>query len=99
MNRKKRHKRIRGKIHGTAVKPRLCVFRSLKKIYVQAINDDQGQTLACASGKDPKKVGQEIAQKCLKQKINKVVFDRAGYKYHGKVKTLAQSAREKGLKF
>lgn len=87
------------KIIGTKIRPRLRVFRSLKFIYVQAINDDKGRTLASAFGKDPKKVGQEIAKKCLEQKIQKIVFDRGKYKYHGKVKKLAESARKAGLDF
>lgn len=95
----RRHKRVRAKIHGTAETPRLCVFRSNKHIYAQVIDDDKGKTLASAKGEDAKKVGTEVAEKAVGLKITKIVFDRAGYKYHGRVKALADAAREKGLKF
>jgi len=94
-----RHKRIRGKIKGTSTQPRLCVFRSLKKLYAQVIDDDKGHTLLSASGRSPEQIGEEIAKKCAKRKIKMVVFDRNGYKYHGKIKTLADTARKQGLKF
>lgn len=99
MSRQTRHKRIRAKIKGTKKRPRLSVFRSLKYIYAQIINDKKGHTLAEAHGKDAQKVGKDITKKCLEQKIKKVVFDRGGYKYHGRVKKLAESARKAGLKF
>lgn len=99
MSRLRRHKRIRAKIRGTEARPRLCIFRSLKYIYAQAIDDDKGRTLASACDKSPQKVGQSIAQKLIKLKIKKVVFDRGGYKYHGKVKSLAEAARKQGLEF
>lgn len=103
-----RKRRIRAKINGTAGVPRLAIFRSLKAISAQIINDEKGVTLAAASLKETKakntiegaeKVGELIAKKSLAQKITKVMFDRAGYKYHGKVKALADGARKGGLKF
>jgi len=106
----RRHRRVRAKIKGTAKVPRLCVFRSSKNIYAQVIDDEKGKTLASASDleikkkKDKKavlatKVGNLIAKKAIEKKINKVVFDRGGYKYHGRVKALAEGARDGGLKF
>lgn len=109
--RQRRHKRVRGKVHGSAERPRLCVFRSLKHIYAQIINDDDAKTLVSASSveKDFKdyggnklaarKVGQMISERAVKLGISEVVFDRGGYLYHGRVKELAEGAREKGLKF
>jgi large subunit ribosomal protein L18 len=133
----RRHRRVRGKISGTAKRPRLCVFRSNKHIYVQLIDDQNNKTLASAGdtglnlkiekkpasvkNKDGKKaaegkketkeaprtenlalafeVGKLIAQKAKELKIDEVVFDRGGYKYHGRVKSLAEGARGGGLKF
>ena len=107
----KRHKRVRAKIFGTASRPRLCVFRSLKNIYAQIIDDENGTTLASASslGKDfaqyggnkeaAKKVGEAIAKAAIEKGITDVVFDRGGYIYHGRVQALAEGAREAGLKF
>jgi len=109
----RRHRRVRAKISGTKERPRLCVFRSNKHIYCQLIDDSEGQskTLLSASdfeikkekGWDKKKiafeVGKLIAQKAKKAGIEKVVFDRGGYKYHGRVKALAEGAREGGLIF
>ncbi len=105
-----RRRRIRGKIKGTAQRPRLAVFRSNKYIYAQIINDDQGKTLASVSEKELKKedlgkgekakaLGELLAQKAATAKIKKVVFDRAGYRYHGRVKALAEGARKGGLEF
>ncbi|HCP08399.1 MAG TPA: 50S ribosomal protein L18 [Candidatus Moranbacteria bacterium] len=103
-----RTKRIRAKISGTAEIPRLSVFRSLKGLQVQVINDAKGTTLVSAGlneakGKNTvegaKKVGELVAKKCLEKKITQVAFDRSGYKYHGKVKAVADGAREGGLKF
>ena len=100
--------RIRGKISGTAQRPRMTVFRSNKQIYVQLIHDEAGKTLASASStgmeKAPKKeiaakVGQLIAQKAQEAGISTVVFDRNGYLYHGRIKELADAARNGGLKF
>jgi len=104
-----RHKRIRAKAIGTKEIPRLCIFRSNKHIYAQLINDEKSKTLVSAKDTDIKskgkkselafKVGELIAKKALEQKIEKIVFDRAGYKYHGRVKLLADGARKGGLKF
>ena len=104
-----RKRRVRSKIKGTGKCPRLCVFRSIKNIYAQIIDDQKGKTVAAASLSDIKKaentvagakeLGKLIAKKCKEIKIETVVFDRGGYKYHGKVKSLAEGARESGLKF
>lgn len=103
-----RKRRIRAKISGMASCPRLSVYRSLKNIYVQLIDDQKGATLASASalvlGVKPniegaKKVGNDIATKCKALKIEKIVFDRGGYRYHGRVKALADEIRKEGLKF
>lgn len=100
--------RIRGKITGTAERPRMSVFRSNKGIYVQVIDDIAGTTLVAASSKgleggtkteQAAKVGAEIAKKALEKGISQVVFDRNGYLFHGRVKSLADAAREAGLKF
>ena len=108
----KRHTKVRGKISGTAERPRLNVFRSLNNIYVQLIDDEKGVTLASASTLDQslkgsyggnkdaaKEVGKLIAQRALDQGIKQVVFDRGGYVYHGRVQSLADGAREGGLEF
>ncbi len=107
--RKRRHIKIRTKVSGTAEKPRLVVFRSLMHTYAQLVNDDEGKVLASVSdikSKDKgtkvekaKKVGEEIAQKAQELKVSEVKFDRNGYKYHGRVKAVAEAAREGGLKF
>ncbi|MCL2255243.1 MAG: 50S ribosomal protein L18 [Firmicutes bacterium] len=110
--REKRHKRVRKNIFGTAQRPRMNVFRSATHIYAQLIDDEQGKTLCSSStvAKDvdvkklnkteaAKKVGQEIAKKAKKLKINTIVFDRGGYLYIGRVKALADGAREEGLVF
>lgn len=99
-----RHKRVRATVKGDDKKPRLCVFRSNQHIYAQIINDKQGKTIVSASDKEVKKggaseVGKALAIKAIEKGIKEVVFDRAGYKYHGKVKLLADGAREGGLKF
>ncbi len=100
--------RIRGKISGTAQRPRMTVFRSNKQIYVQLIDDLAGRTLVAASSKGIEEgtkteiaaaVGEKIAQKALEAGINEVVFDRNGYLFHGRVKSLADAARKGGLKF
>ncbi len=106
------HRRIRKKIRGTAERPRLCVYRSLKHIYAQVIDDERGHTLASASTLDKsigagyggnvaaaREVGKLIAARALDQGIKRVVFDRGGYRYHGRVKALAEAARESGLEF
>lgn len=112
--REKRHLRIRKKVFGTTERPRLCVFRSLNNIYAQIIDDVKGVTLVAASSVDKdikgqledkgrqdvaKLVGNMVAKKALEKNITKVVFDRAGYKYHGRIKTLGEGAREQGLVF
>lgn len=104
-----RHARIRKNLSGTSATPRLNVFRSNTNIYAQIIDDEEGKTLVSASSLDmklkgnnietAKKVGAEIAARALKAKITEVVFDRGGYQYHGRVKALADAAREAGLKF
>lgn len=78
---------------------RLSVFRSNKFIYAQIIDDEKGHTVAHAKGIDAKKVGEEIAEKAMKAKVKKIVYDRRKYKYHGKVKILADAARAQGLEF
>ncbi len=109
--RKRRHKRVRGKISGTAECPRLNVFRSASNIYAQIVDDMKGVTLVAASSLDKefegtggnkeaaRKVGQMIAKRAVEKGIAQVVFDRGGYLYHGRVKELAEGAREGGLKF
>jgi len=97
--RDRRHKKIRAKISGTSTRPRLCVFKSNTAIYVQLIDDDKAVTLVSAKGADALKVGAEIAKKAIAKKIKKVIFDRGGYVYTGKVRDLADSARKAGLKF
>ena len=103
-----RHARVRSKISGTTEVPRLCVFRSNKNISCQVIDDETGTTLASASSlklknggnvEAAKEVGKMIAEACKKAKITKVVFDRGGYLYHGRVEALAEAARENGLEF
>ena len=94
-----RQYRSRLKTKGTTSKPRLTVFRSLKAIYAQVIDDTKGITLAAAFGSDPEVVGTKVAELALKKKIQAVVFDRGAYKYHGRIKSLADAARKKGLKF
>ena len=106
-----RHKRVRNKVHGTPDRPRLCVFRSLKGIYAQVIDDVDGHTLAYASshevhGEDasPKvaasaAVGKLVAERAIAAGVSSVVFDRGGYRFHGRVKALADAAREGGLVF
>ncbi|MEK7176102.1 MAG: 50S ribosomal protein L18 [Patescibacteria group bacterium] len=97
--RARRHKKIRAKISGTASRPRFSVFKSNTAIYAQLIDDAKGVTLASARGADAHKVGVTLAKAALAKKINTVVFDRGGYIYTGKIKTLAESARTAGLKF
>jgi len=110
--RKARHARVRDKVSGTSVTPRLNVFRSNGNIFAQIIDDEAGITLVSASSIDKElklenggnveaasKVGELIAKRAKKAKIEEVVFDRGGYLYHGRVKALAEAARENGLKF
>lgn len=112
--RKRRHRRVRAKAVGTSERPRLNVFRSSKHIYAQVIDDDQGHTLVAASTLDPelrgeldgltkaeqaKSVGKLLGERALAEGVKQVVFDRGGYKYHGRVKALAEGSREAGLEF
>jgi large subunit ribosomal protein L18 len=112
--RKKRQRRVRSKVFGTPDRPRLNVYRSSNNIYAQIIDDIEGHTLVSASSLEDEikenvshtgnkeaatLVGQLVAERAVEKGINKVVFDRAGYKYHGRVKSLADGAREKGLEF
>ncbi len=111
-DRRVRHARVRKKVYGTSVKPRLCVYRSTNYIYAQVIDDVNGTTLCAASSKAlaadcngktkveaAKLVGKDIANKALALKVSEVVFDRGGYIYTGRVAALADGAREAGLKF
>ena len=110
VSRLRRHARVRNKISGTAETPRLCVYRSNKNIEAQIIDDVKGVTLVSSSSMALKlengsnveaaaAVGKDIAEKAVAKKIKKVVFDRSGYIYHGRVKALAEAAREAGLEF
>lgn len=93
-------RRIRAKISGDANIPRVAVFRSNKYLYIQAIDDEKGQTVAAASTfKDKENMVKNFVQKLNEKKIKKIVFDRAGYRYHGKVKILAEDLRKNGLEF
>jgi large subunit ribosomal protein L18 len=113
-HRRRIHRRVRKKVRGTPERPRLCVFRSLSQLYAQMIDDTTGRTLAGASSIDKearkqmqgggnvaaaKILGKLVAERAREKGITKVVFDRGGYKYHGRVKALAEAAREAGLKF
>jgi large subunit ribosomal protein L18 len=113
IHRKRRQERVRARVRGTDAKPRLSVFRSAKHIYAQVISDEGGKTLVSASTLSAelrestdkvkkldaaKKVGELVAKKCLEQSIAQVVFDRNGFLYHGRVRALADAAREAGLK-
>ncbi|MBL7141732.1 50S ribosomal protein L18 [Patescibacteria group bacterium] len=110
LQRQRRHKRVRAKIKGTSQCPRFCVFRSNKYIYVQLIDDQKNRTLAAANSQEIKtktkklnkvavafETGRLVTKRALKKKIKKVVFDRGGYKYHGRVKAVAEGARKEGL--
>lgn len=109
LNRKRRKIRIRSQISGTSERPRLSVFRSNKHIFLQLIDDTKSKTLVSASDTEVKKkenktniakeVGMLLAAKASEKKITNIVFDRNGFRYHGRVKALAEGAREKGLKF
>ncbi len=112
-SREKRHARVRARVRGSAARPRLCVFRSVKHIYVQAIDDVSGVTLASASSTDlakkghkttgnveaAKAIGTQIAERLKEKGIGRIVFDRGGYLYHGRVKAIADAARTAGLEF
>lgn len=110
----RRHARVRSRVYGTDTRPRFCVFRSLNHIYVQVIDDTVGHTLAAASTLDPEiraemdgknktgkseLVGTLIAKRALAKGVTQVTFDRGGFKYHGRIKALAEAARKQGLKF
>jgi len=112
--RKRRHQRVRARVIGTAARPRLCVFRSLNNIHAQVIDDSSRCTLVSASSLDAdikdkitgkkktevaEQVGSLVAQRALSKGIKKLAFDRGGYKYHGRVKALAEAARKAGLDF
>jgi large subunit ribosomal protein L18 len=109
--RRRRHVRLRRKIHGTAQRPRLAVFRSNRYIYAQLIDDEDGRTVAAASSQEQAlrertltvetaaEVGRLIAERAKEAGVSTVVFDRGGYAFHGRVKALADAAREEGLKF
>ncbi|HLN13844.1 MAG TPA: 50S ribosomal protein L18 [bacterium] len=114
LNRQRRHLRIRRTVSGTPERPRLSVFRSLSHVYVQLVDDGTGRTLAAASTLDPeiraqadaaskseacKIVGQLIARRAKERGLSQVVFDRGGYQYHGRVRAVAEGAREGGLEF
>ncbi len=114
LQRLRRHRRVRKKVFGTPERPRLNVFRSHRYIYAQIIDDEHGHTLVAASSQEPafralgfegtkteqaREVGKLLAQRALEKGIRRVVFDRGGYKYHGRVKALAEGAREGGLEF
>lgn len=113
-HRQRVHQRVRLRVEGTAERPRLCVFRSLNHIYAQVFDDRTGRTLASASSRDKemrkqmkgggnvaaaKAVGRAIGERARQAGVQYVVFDRGGYKYHGRVQALAEAAREAGLKF
>jgi large subunit ribosomal protein L18 len=112
--RQRRHARVRRRVHGTPERPRLTVFRSLKHIHAQVIDDTQGHTLVAASTLDAEVrgqladkdksaqaaiVGEVLARRALEAGVEQIVFDRSGYKYHGRVKSLADAARKAGLEF
>jgi len=114
LHRKRTHERVRTRVSGTTERPRLCVYRSLGHIYAQVIDDRAGKTLVSASSVDgetkknlkgggniaaAKVIGKAIAERAKAAGVEKVVFDRGGYKYHGRVKALADAAREAGLQF
>ena len=114
LGRHRRHRRVRKRVHGTAERPRLCVFRSLRYSYAQLIDDDAGRTLAEADSREPELapdgasrgsiaaaglVGRTLADRAKQIGLARVVFDRGGYLYHGRVRALAEGAREAGLEF
>lgn len=114
MARSRRHARVRGKVSGTADRPRLNIFRSLNHVYAQVIDDAKGETIVAASTLEPAMrdgakgkaktakaeiVGTEVAKRAIEKGVTQVVFDRGGYQYHGNIKALAEAARKGGLKF
>lgn len=98
-NRITRHRRIRAKISGTALRPRLSVFRSNKYLHLQLIDDENSKTLAAASTLSDKNAPKDLADKALALGIKEIVFDRGGYKYHGQIAKIADDIRNAGLKF
>lgn len=98
-NRDRKRAKIRAQISGTSERPRFSVFKSNKALYAQLIDDETGTTLASAQGTEAARVGAEIAKAAVAKKISRVVFDRGGYIYTGKIKTLAEEARKAGLNF
>jgi large subunit ribosomal protein L18 len=111
VGRRRRHRRVRKKIHGTAQRPRLAVFRSNRFIYAQVIDDQSGRTLASASSQESEmrarsltvetaaEVGRAVAERAKEAGVQGVVFDRGGFRFHGRVKALAEAARQHGLEF
>jgi large subunit ribosomal protein L18 len=115
LKRKRRHQRIRARVRGNTERPRLCVFRSSRHIYAQLVDDRSGRTLAACSSLETdfsaeatvrgsnsagaRRVGEQLAGRALERGIKSVVFDRGGYKYHGRIKALAEGARSQGLLF
>lgn len=114
LGRQRRHRRVRKRVFGTPERPRLCVFRSLRYIYAQLIDDETGRTIAAAYSGDPEvvpdgasrrdvaaaeAVGKALAQRAIAGGVSRVVFDRGGYLYHGRIRALADAAREAGLEF
>jgi large subunit ribosomal protein L18 len=110
----RRHRRVRKRVYGTPERPRLCVFRSLRYVYAQIIDDEAGRTLVAADSREPelmpdaasrrnvdaaRAVGKALGERAKAAGIEKVVFDRGGYLYHGRVRALAEAAREAGLEF
>lgn len=99
LKRERNHRKIRTRVSGTSTRPRLSVFKSNTAVYAQVIDDESGITLASAKGTDAKKVGSAVAKAAMGKSVSAVIFDRGGYIYTGKVKILAEAAREAGLKF
>lgn len=114
LGRRRRHRRVRKRVAGTPERPRLCVFRSLRYVYAQLIDDEVGRTIASAHSADPEvvsegasrrdrtaaqAVGKALAQRAIAAGVTRVVFDRGGYLYHGRIRALAEGAREGGLEF
>lgn len=107
--RARRHRRVRKKVHGTEERPRLCVYRSNRHLYAQVIVDDRGHTLVAASTRqsgrpnatraEARELGKRVAELCLAKEVRRVVFDRGGYRFHGRVREVAEGAREGGLEF
>ncbi len=109
--RRRRHRRVRGRVRGTAQRPRLCVYRSLRHVYAQLVDDEHGRTLAAAATvegalgatgatqRSAEAVGRTLAERAVAAGVSHAVFDRGGYRYHGRVRALADAARAAGLEF